>query len=159
RSFASGVSKDGRLVAFWSHATNLVPGDWNGQPDVFVHDLATRKTTRLTVGVDSTESNSWSSNPSMSDDGRYVAFESWSSNLVVGDSNDTMDVFLLDRRTGQVQRVGQPAAGQSNNWSQAPSLSANGRYVAFGSAASNIVANDVNGADDVFMYDRVRGTT
>lgn len=159
RSFAGGVSKDGRLVLFWSHATNLVPGDWNGQPDIFMHDLTTRTTTRLSVGVDGTESNSWSSTPSMSDDGRYVAFESWSNNLVPNDFNDFLDVFLLDRRTGQVTRVGQPAVGESNENSQAPSLSPNGRYLAFESAAWNIVPGDVNGADDVFVYDRVRGTT
>jgi Tol biopolymer transport system component len=159
RSFAGGVSKDGRLVLFWSHATNLVPGDWNGQSDVFMHDLTTRKTTRLNVGVDGTESNSWSSSPVMSEDGRWVAFESWSSNLVQDDFNDKMDIFLLDRRTGTVTRAGQPAVGESNSWSETPSISPNGRYVAFESAASNIVPGDANGADDAFMYDRVRGTT
>lgn len=158
RSFASAVSKDGRLVLFWSHATNLVPNDTNGQPDVFMHDRGSHTTTRLSIGVDGAQPNGWCSSPTMSEDGRWVAFESWANNLVLRDTNDFQDIFLLDRRSGVLTRVGQPVAAEANEDSRQPQLSPNGRYLAFESTAWNLVPGDVNGADDAFVWDRVRGT-
>jgi Tol biopolymer transport system component len=94
----------------------------------------------------------------MSDDGRFVAFQSYASNLVPGDGNEREDVFLLDRRTGRLARVGQPPDGESNDHSIAASLSANGRYLAFESTATNLVPGDTNGAMDAFLLDLRRGT-
>lgn len=158
RSFASGVSKDGRLVLFWSHATNLVWGDTNGQADVFMHDTVLHTTTRLTFGLDGTQPNAWCEVPTMSEDGRFVVFESFASNLVPNDNNDFQDLFLLDRRTGTLTRIAQPASGETNEDSRNPVISPNGRYVGFESSASNLAPGDTNGRDDAFVWDRVRNT-
>jgi hypothetical protein len=91
--FAS-ISADGRYVAFLSWASNLVPGDTNGTVDVFVHDRLTGQTTRVSVASDGTEGNGASWRPSLSADGRYVAFASEASNLVPGDTNDKSDIFV-----------------------------------------------------------------
>lgn len=158
RSFASGVSKDGRLVLFWSHATNLVGGDTNGSEDVFLRDVALHTTTRLSLGVNGVQTDGGNRFPTMSDDGRWVAFQSYATNVVVGDTNDREDIFVLDRRTGQTTRVGQPDAGQSDDDSGGAQISPNGRYLAFESSASNLVAGDTNDAIDAFVVDRTRGT-
>jgi Tol biopolymer transport system component len=154
RSFASGVSKDGRLVLFWSHAANLVPGDTNVEADVFLHDVVARTTTRLSFGLDGTQPNAWCQFPSMSEDGRYVAFQSVATNLVPGDVDEFMDIFLLDRRTNVLTRVTQAP----NESSRYPVLSPNGRWLGFESDASNLVTGDTNGEEDAFVWDRVRGT-
>jgi Tol biopolymer transport system component len=154
------ISADGRYVAFVSAASNLVPGDTNGKFDVFVHDRVTGQTTRVSVASDGTEGNDDSWWPSISADGRYVAFSSLASNLVPGDTNGTWDVFVHDRLTGQTTRVSVASDGtQGNNGSGDPSISADGRYVAFSSLASNLVPGDTNGTWDVFVHDRLTGQT
>lgn len=94
----------------------------------------------------------------MREDGRYVVFQSFANNLVLRDTNGFQDIFLLDRRSGVLTRVAQPAAAETNDDSRHPQLSPNGRYLAFESSAWNLVPGDVNGADDAFVWDRVRGT-
>ncbi len=158
RSVASGLSRDGRLVLFWSHATNLVGGDTNGFEDVFLRDVALHTTTRLSLGPNGVQTNGGNRFPTMSDDGRWVTFQSYASNVVLGDTNDREDIYVLDRRTGQTTRVGQPSEGQSNDDSLAPQISPNGRYLAFESSASNLVPGDTNGSIDAFVVDRTRGT-
>lgn len=159
-SLATDISPDGRYVAFTSAASNLVPGDTNGQIDAFVHDRQTGLTTRISVATDGTQGNNESVNPVMSADGRFVAFYGLASNLVPGDTNGDEDVFLHDRQTGQTTRLSVSsvgAQGDSNSWR--PAISADGRYVAFQSEATNLVAGDTNGAIDVFVRDRVTGQT
>jgi len=154
------ISADGRYVAFQSYASNLVPGDTNEVGDVFVHDRLTGQTTRVSVASDGTEGNDYSRRPSISADGRYVAFASLASNLVPGDTNGTWDVFVHDRLTGQTTRVSVASGGaQGNSGSWCPSISADGRYVAFQSYASNLVPGDTNGVLDVFVHDRLTGQT
>jgi|GEM_PF-1585857 len=154
------ISADGRYVAFQSYASNLVPGDTNGTWDVFVHDRLTGQTTRVSVASDGTQGNGDSECPSISADGRYVAFASLASNLVPGDTNGTWDVFVHDRLTGQTTRVSVASGGaQGNSGSWCPSISADGRYVAFQSYASNLVPGDTNGVLDVFVHDRLTGQT
>jgi Tol biopolymer transport system component len=98
--------------------------------------------------------------PSISADGRYLAFHWLASNLVTGDTNGTRDVFVRDRTAGTTTRVSVRTGGtQANGHSVSASLSADGRYVAFASAASNLVTGDTNGASDVFLRDRTGGTT
>ncbi|RWN65759.1 MAG: hypothetical protein EOR99_20160, partial [Mesorhizobium sp.] len=114
------------------------------------------------VSVDSAggEANAGSFFPSISADGRYVAFDSEASNLVAGDTNGARDVFVFDQQLGTTTRVSvDSAGGDANGHSQSPSISADGRYVAFYSSASNLVAGDTNGATDVFVFDQQLGTT
>jgi Tol biopolymer transport system component len=154
------ISADGRYVAFMSWASNLVNGDTNNLPDIFVRDLQTNQTTRVSVASDGTQANNFSFEPSISADGRYVAFMSWADNLVSGDTNGDWDIFVHDRQTGATTRVsvatgGGQAVGRSHN----PSISADGRYVAFASSASNLVSGDTNNHPDIFVHDRQTGVT
>ncbi len=91
--FTASISADGRYVAFYSEATNLVEDDTNGFADIFVHDTQTGQTIRVSVASDGTEGNDYINRPSISADGRYVAFESYASNLVPEDTNGYNDVF------------------------------------------------------------------
>ncbi|MBN1460053.1 MAG: PKD domain-containing protein, partial [Armatimonadetes bacterium] len=154
------ISEDGRYVAFGSEANNLVPSDTNESCDIFVHDRQTGETARVSVATDGTEANSLSEYPSISADGRYVAFESAASNLVVGDMNETFDVFVRDRETGVTERVSVSGAGyEGDDESDTPCISADGRFVVFRSRATNLVSGDMNSAEDVFIHDRQTGAT
>ena len=156
----ASLSADGRYVTFSSGANNLVPGDTNNSVDVFVHDRQTGQTSRVAVASGGTQGNSFSTFASISADGRYVAFDSVSSNLVPGDTNEWSDIFVHDRQTGETGRVSIASNGtEGNYWSWNPSISADGRYVAFESYASNLVPDDTNGFFDVFVYDNLTGQT
>ena len=153
-NYNPSISGDGRLVAFFSEATNLVGSDDNADPDIFVHDRRTGKTKRVSVRSNGTEGDGTSSKPSISASGRFVAFESGATNLVGGDTNTVGDVFVHDRRTGKTKRVSVRSNGdEGDEYSEAPSLSANGRFVAFKSEASNFVAGDISDGD-IFVHDR-----
>jgi Tol biopolymer transport system component len=153
-SFAASINGDGRYVAFDSAASNLVPDDHNAALDIFVRDRLTSKTQRVSVGPQGVEANERSYDPAISADGRYVAFTSWASNLIPGDTNNRPDVILHDRTAGVTELV-----GGGNDESASPSISADGRYVAFLSYASNLVPGDVAGTWDAFVRDRANGTT
>ena len=159
-SSAISISGDGRYVAFESYASNLVPGDTNDMGDIFVHDRVTAETTRVSVDSAGNEGNAWSYGVAISADGRHVAFRSYASNLVPGDTNDMGDIFVHDRQTGETTRVSVDSAGsEGNGWSEYPSISADGRFVAFESYASNLVPVDTNDTMDIFVHDRQTGTT
>ena len=146
-SSGQSMTPDGRYVAFASDASNLVPNDTNGARDVFVHDRQTGVTERVSVDSTGAEANGLSSGGSISADGRYVAFVSSATNLVLGDTNGVSDIFVNDRQTGVTKRVsvwGTFGGGQANGWSGSPAISGDGRYVAFQSDASNLVAGDTN---------------
>jgi len=148
------ISADGRYVAFASGASNLVPGDTNNSADCFVHDRQTGQTTCVSVALDGAPGNSASFNPSVSADGRYVAFQSSATNIVSGDTNGKFDIFVHDRQTGQTTRVSVASGdAQGNNASTDSSISADGRYVVFASDASNLVPGDTC-CHDVFVRDR-----
>jgi hypothetical protein len=122
---------------------------------VFVHDLETGITTLASVDSAGLKGNGDSTVPSISADGRFVAFNSVADNLVPGDTNTLTDVFLHDRLTGTTERISLATDGaQGNLYSFAPSVSADGRWTGFYSEASNLVAGDTNGSDDVFIRDR-----
>jgi Tol biopolymer transport system component len=160
-SFAPSLSADGRFVAFESDATNLVPGDTNGQFDVFVHDRQTTTTTRVSVATGGGQAlGGGSHTPALSADGRFVAFSSAATNLVPGDTNGVTDVFVHDRQTATTTRVSVHTSGaQALNQSDTPSISGDGRFVAFTTVAPNLVDRDTNGTGDVFVHDRQAGTT
>ena len=154
------ISNDGRFLAFRSAAINLVPGDTNGRIDVFIRDRQDGTTSLGSVAEDELPSNGDSSEAFVSDDGRFVAFASGATNLVQGDTNGLVDVFVRDRQEGTTTRVSRAADGGQANGSSSPrTMSASGRYVVYGSVATNIVPDDTNGVNDLFVYDRETGET
>lgn len=158
------VSATGRYVAFFSEASNVVPGDTNGVADVFQRDRLSGVTRRVSVGLGGVPANERSFAEAMSPDGRYVVFTSAASNLVTGDTNGVVDVFIRDMQAGRTQRVSVSSAEQQANADSinfASAVSPDGRYVAFSSTASNLVPGDTNGpfSSDVFVRDRQSGTT
>ncbi len=157
---APSISADGRYVAFWSYASNLVPGDTNGCADVFVRDRQSRTTIRVSLDSSGAQGDGDSLNPVISADGRFVAFESYATSLVPGDTNATEDVFVRELATGRTTRVSVASSGaQSFGDAGSPSISADGRYVAFQSLAADLVPGDTNGKADVFVHDVLRGST
>lgn len=155
------ISWDGRYVAFVSLASNLVPGDTNGDWDVFVRDRLSGTTSRVSVSSSGTQGNVGSfGGVSISLDGRFVAFQSAASNLVPGDVAGTEDIFVRDRFASTTTRVSlSSTGGTADNLSFDPVISGDGRFVAFNSQATNLVPDDTNGATDVFVRDRLAGTT
>ncbi len=159
-STAPAISADGRFVAFQSTASNLVDDDTNGASDIFVHDRETGVTERVSVGPGGAEANDASTEPAISADGRFVAFRSTASNLVDGDTNDRQDIFVHDRETGRTARVSVGPLGiQADGASAEPAISADGRLVAFRSAASNLVDGDATGGIHIYVHDRETGQT
>ena len=159
-SYYPSISSAGRYVAFESEATNLVNGDTNGAFDIFIHDRETGKTERVSVRTNGVQGDAGSYLPSISSDGRYVAFESDATNLVNKDTNGVFDIFIHDRETGKTERVSVKTNGvEGDAGSNNPSISSAGRYVAFESYAANLVNGDTNGASDIFIHDRQTGET
>ena len=159
-SRAPTLSADGRYIAFYSSSAGLVSGDTNGVSDVFVRDRLTSSNTLVSVGLGGAPANGASTLASISPDGRFVAFLSSASNLVVGDTNNVVDVFVRDLLMGGITRVSVDSAGvQASNASNDPSISRDGRFVAFDSTATNLVPGDTNAANDVFVRDLLNNTT
>lgn len=177
------MTSDARYVAFSSDASNLVAGDANGEPvnptvtappgrDVFVRDRVKGTVERVSIASDGTEGNvnvveqlarpnrcDGADLPAISGDGRYVAFASCFDNLVAGDTNRLDDIFLHDRNTGQTIRVSVgPSGAQADRPSTSPAVSADGRYVAFESAATNLLQGQVVLAQQIYVYDAVTQT-
>jgi len=154
------ISADGRYVAFYSRASNLVAGDTNGFSDAFVHDRQTGATVRTSVATGGTQGDGDTYQTTISADGLHVAFYSDASNLVASDTNGARDVFVRDLQSGITERVSLDSGGaQGNAHSSGATISADGRYVVFASVADNLVAGDVNLESDAFVRDRQSGTT
>jgi Tol biopolymer transport system component len=166
-SSVPAVSSDGRYVAFQSAATNLVPNDTNGKLDVFVRDRVTGTTTRASVADDGSEGDDDSFSPSVSGDGRLVAFLSLAGNLTPSDTNHLSDVFVRDLASDLTTRVSVSSTGTEGNgecggvsyFQRGPALSLDGRFVAFQSFSDNLIPGDTNNHWDVFVHDLVTGTT
>ncbi len=165
---SGGVSADGRYVAFGSLASNLVPGDTNNWWDVFVRDMTTGRTERVSVDSAGRQAHNDSalgglSAIAMSGDGRYVVFPSYANNLVPGDTNRLIqDLFLHDRRTHTTERVSLTDTGGQieQTGSFYPSVSDDGRYIAFDSDADGIDHHyPPDGTTDIFLRDRLTATT
>ncbi len=158
RSVSPSLSADGRVVAFTSHASDLIVGDVPGPGgDIYVRDMDSGITERISRTHDGVGTpNGPSSSPSLSADGRRIAFHSLADNLVAGDVADFFDdVFVHDRDSGITRRISVGA----NSFSQAAAISADGRRVVFTSRASNLVPDDLNDRDDVFVHDLDSGIT
>jgi Tol biopolymer transport system component len=162
-STSPAVSASGRYVAFTSSADDLVADDTNRSSDVFVRDRGTGRTERVSVGTGGGQARraaGGSGQPAISGDGRYVAFTSAAPDLVAGDTNGAYDVFVRDRAAGKTVRVSVANGGaQARDDSGLPAMSADGRVVAFVSAARNLVAGDTNRAPDAFVRDLATGAT
>jgi CSLREA domain-containing protein len=153
------ISSDGNLVAFQSDDTNLVTGDDNGAPDVFVRDRTAGTTTRADVSSTGTQANNGATGGfAMSDDGKFVTFSSAATNLVGSDTNGATDVFLRDQ-SGPTTEIASLAddGTQSNGSSTQSDVSNDGRFIAFSSDATNLITQDTNSATDVFVRDRSGG--
>ena len=157
-SFVPSLSGDGRYVAFASNASDLVADDGNGTTDIFVRDLRTGTTTRVSTNVQGGDANGHSDDAAISADGRYAAFTSVASNLVAAGDNCCTDVFVRDLHAGTTMRLG-TTSGTNDLFSHSfnPTLSADGRFVVFESWASDLVPGDNNGVVDVFVYDQHLG--
>ncbi|HEY6008873.1 MAG TPA: hypothetical protein VIU40_11165, partial [Geobacteraceae bacterium] len=152
------ISADGRYVAFDSLAADLVVGDTNAARDVFVFDRVNGETALVSAASNGAQGSGISDSPSISADGRYIAFRSDAANLLPGDTNGRSDIFVRDRVNGVTTRVSVASGGaQGDLDSDSPSISADGRYVAFASSAATLVPGDTNNQPDVFVYDRVSG--
>ena len=159
-SFDPAVSETGRFVVFWSDASDLVTGDTNGRSDVFLRDIGTKTTYRVSVNSNSQQGNGDSRFESISRDGSFVAFASAASNLVPGDTNQAYDLFVRDRRADRTLRVSVDSRGQQANGASLDAiLSGDGRYIAYSSEASNLVSGDTNGVQDVFVHSISQGRT
>ncbi|MHB1390613.1 MAG: TolB family protein [Thermoleophilia bacterium] len=154
------ISDDGRFVAFKSAATNLVPGDGNGAVDIFLKDTQSGAIQLVSTNAAGAAADAGSTHAAISADGRFVAFSSTANNLVPDDTNGQMDVFVKDTKSGAISRVSTGAAGQEGDNASgfsAVTVSSDGRFVAFESAADNLVPGDTNGKRDIFVKDTQTG--
>lgn len=152
-SYGCTISADGRYVTFVSSATNLVPGDTDATWDVYVRDRQSGTTELVSVKTSGIKGSGAKSNPSISDDGRYVVFDTAGS-LVDADTNALSDIYLRDRQAGETTRISvssSPANTQGNYASYRPVISGNGQYVVFYSQSSTFVTGDTNGYQDIFL--------
>jgi Tol biopolymer transport system component len=153
------ISTDGRFVAFTSFGDTLVPGDDNFASDIFVRDRRNGTTERVSVDSNGNQVSGESFTPALSADGRFVAFDSFSGNLVAGDKNDSVDVFVHDRRTGATEGIStrtscDPTIGDICGNSLLSSITPNGRFVGFNSPQQNLVPHDTDFFQDAFVVDR-----
>jgi hypothetical protein len=157
------ISSDGRYIAFCSFASNLVEGvsGLEDSPQIYLRDMENDVTTVVSVNSDGIPANmSNTCSISISGDGRYVAFESGATNLIETDNGDFTHIYLHDRQTGETIRASVSSTGvPSNDRNMQPYLTVNSRYLVFESDATNLVSNDTNGQQDVFVRDLVLGTT
>jgi Tol biopolymer transport system component len=161
RSYDGTVSTDGRYVAFRSDSSDLVANDTNGHRDIFLRDTQAGTTTLVSVAPDGTAGDGPSNSPTISADGRYVAFSSRATNLVGAgaDTNAQDDVFLRDTQanTTTLLSVNLLRSGPGNGSSVQPSISTDGRVVAFSSSSSNLIGGDANNRADIFLRDLTTG--
>jgi putative cell wall-binding protein len=154
------ISADGRLVAFDTYATNLITGDTNDHRDIYVHDRDTGNVECVSVSSAGVLADYGGLEPAFSANGRYVVFHSYATNLVPGDNNTWSDVFVYDRDLGVTERVSLTSTGQQGDWDSGPAaISGDGRYVIFASMAENLVDDDDNEMQDMFVHDRVTHET
>ncbi|CAN5758125.1 PD40 domain-containing protein [soil metagenome] len=159
-SRAPTISADGTKIAFWSHATNLVANDTNAKPDIFVRDVVASVTKRVSTDSNGRQANGASNDGAMAPTGTHVALSSIATNLVDRDTNGKQDVFLKHLGSGRITRVSVTnGERQALGSSSLQDISADGRTVAFSSFAANLVKNDDNGKGDVFVRQRIDGTT
>ncbi len=154
----ASLSEDGRTVVFSARPSDINPSDTDFFREIYTYNRITNTQQRITNGLNGTRPNGDSQFASSSSDGRYIVFSSEATNLVANDTNNVEDVFLYDSVTRTIIRVSEGGQGQGNGFSSSAAISADGRYVAFSSVASNLVSGDTNSRTDVFLYDNVLKT-
>lgn len=156
----AAISADGKFIVFTSYARNLVTGDTNRKRDVFAHKRTTGKTERVSLRAGGRQANGESWNGTISGNGRFVAFESKATNLVSADRSNDRDVFRYDRWKKRISQASRTSAEkQARGQSGDPTISANGRWIAFESNAGNLAKGDTNRRYDSFVRDFSKGTT
>ena len=163
-SNGSPISADGRFVVFNSLADTLIAHDTNAQTDIFIRDRKNATTKRVNVSSNEEEATgpgaAYSTDPAISADGRFVVFTSTADNLVPNDLNGAADIFIRDRKKGVTKRVSvNSGEEESHNGGTEASVSADGRYVLFGSTSDNLGPGAVDGHEDAYVRDRWKGTT
>lgn len=156
----SSISGDGTRIAFISAATDLV-ADGSGQVtrNVYVRDITAGITTHVSINATGDQTDIRASGVMISADGNRVVYSSKSENLVADDTNEVRDVFLFDAATGSTNRISVVDGSEANGGSSAPTISADGAVIGYTSTATNLVDDDTNKADDVFVFDSATGTT
>jgi Tol biopolymer transport system component len=157
QSYAPSISADGRYVAFDSDADNLVPGDDNAQNDVFVRDRASGHTQLVSLSSAGRQGDKGSFTPSISGDGRWVAFVSDADNLVPGDTNGASDVFLRDRRAKKTVRLSVALDGRETTGGNSPAMSADGRWVVYNVGTPLVSTGGDEDLAGMFVYDTRTG--
>jgi putative cell wall-binding protein/Tol biopolymer transport system component len=159
------ISRDGRFVVFESSAPDLIDFDSNGKIDIFVHDLKTGTTEIASVAYNGVAGDDHSRDPggppAVSNDGRYVAFQSYATNLVPNDTNGTPDIFVRDRWAGKTTRVSVTSSGGQHEGTFGAfrvSMDALGRDVVY-QADGALVTEDANGVSDLYRHDVWTGVT
>ncbi len=156
----ASLSADGRYVVYDSYRNNLVADDNNGEADIFLWDRTTRSNRRLSVNAFGTEADDASFAPAISADGQHVVFASSATNLTTDLLGSNQNIFHTDLGSNTISLISKDSIGNAaNGISDSPAISADGRYVVFASYATNLVANDSNGEQDVFLHDRQTGQT
>jgi Tol biopolymer transport system component len=151
-SVRPSISCNGNFIAFESVGSNLTAGDTNGFEDVFRYDRINGGLTKISLSSSSAQGNNDSAYADISGDGRYVVYHSNATNLVASDTNGTYDIFLTDTTSGTTQRIAMSSGGvEANGLNWLPAISADGKYVSYYSSATNLVAGDTNGYDDIFV--------
>lgn len=147
------IAANGGVVVFESEASNLVSGDTNNSSDIFLYDITTRNVQRISQATHQADKGSYY--PAVTAEGKIVVFESEAMNLVANDTNSFAEIFIKDLTTGQIQRITAPNGEPANSHAYYPSVSANGRFIAFTTAATNLVGGNPNALFDLLKYDRV----
>jgi Tol biopolymer transport system component len=159
-SYHGVISADGSTIAFMSTASDLVAEDNGGFSDIFIYERANQNTTRISVSKSGEEGDGHSDYPALSEDGRYVVFQSAASNLVANDTNNKTDIFRYDRQAGVTARISLDFQNMetTDGDSTRPVISGSGRYIAFQSDADLLVPCDDNSRNDVFLRDMITNT-
>jgi len=159
-SGGAAISWDGRYVAFATVSDLFDPLDQNGTTDVYLHDTVTQTTELVSIGHFGNQGNDYSNDPALNFDGSIVVFSSSASNLVTFDLNNEQDIFLRDRNLGKTKGISRTVLDtQTDAWSNGPSVSSDGRYVAYSTSASNIGLGDTTSDADTYVYDTLLNVT
>lgn len=161
------LSQDGRYIAFATSSSDIVASDTNSRPDIFVRDRKVGSTVRANLSSTGAEIPTGFFTPAgssdsfkMSANGRFIVFASADASVTAGDTNGKIDIFLRDLSSNTTEMISTtPTGGQLNDDSKVGDISADGRYIVFTSAANNVVPGDVNNREDVFVRDRKQSTT